>query len=103
MFHVLGRHSIDCFLSNAQFFVFESKPEKPKIFLFFLTLCVFCQKSFMGILDQFVLRALSQVTTAQVYLAGEPSGSGQGPTADCGYFFLSPRLLPAFVTFAPQH
>lgn len=62
MFHVLGRHSIGCFLSNAEFLVFESKPEKPKIFLFLLTRSVSSQKSFMGILEHFVLRGLSQVT-----------------------------------------
>lgn len=101
---MLGRHSIGCFLSNAEFLVFESKSEKPKIFLFFNS--VSSQKSFMGILDQFVVRAVGQVTTAQVHLAGEPLGSGQGLAAeisDCGYFFPSPHLLPAFVTFAPQH
>lgn len=62
MFHVLGRHSIDCFLSNAEFLVFKSKPEKPKIFLFLLTPSVSSQKSFMGIPEHFVLRGLSQVT-----------------------------------------
>lgn len=62
MFHVLGIHSIGCFLSNAEFLVFESKPEKTKIFLFLITLCVSSQKSFVGVLEHFVLRGLSQVT-----------------------------------------
>lgn len=63
----------------------------------------------MGILAQFVLRALGQVTTVQVHWAGEPLESAQGLAAatvglaDCGYFFPSPHLLPAFVTLAPQH
>lgn len=69
---MLGRHSIGCFLSNTEFLVFESKPEKPKIFLFLLMLCVSSQKSFMGILEHFVPRALSQEPQSRHTGLGSP-------------------------------
>lgn len=73
MLHVLGRHSMGCFPSNTELLVFESKPEKPESFLFLLMLCVSSQKSFMGILEHFVLGALSQEPQSRPTGLGSPS------------------------------
>lgn len=77
MLHVSGRHSMGCFLSNTELLVFESKPEKPKIFLFLLKLC-FLSEIFHGNSWALCTKSSESGATAQAQRAGEPLGSGQG-------------------------